>query len=136
MKKKYKDDKIFIITTVSITIFIIIFMYIINFKYNEYKLLTGIAVDRDKLKFILDSKNIKTLQKNSYLYLDNKKIKYNILSTNRNVVKKDDINYHEVIIKINTFNYEEYLNVSIFIGNKRIINLFKNIWKEKNGKTR
>lgn len=134
MKNNYADENIFILAVLFFLMSCICLISICKLEYKEYKVITGIVHDNDKIKLFLDKSDSRLIQQNKYIYLDGKKEKYLVLAINRDVFKKESKKYNEVIIEIQLDKkivVGEYINLSIFEHNRRIYNIFKNIWKER-----
>ena len=86
--------------------------------------------------FIINDKDMKILYKNKYLYFNGKRIKYSIEKITKDVIKKDNNKYNEVLINFK-FSKKKYkdndvINISVRNEKEPIINMFKIIWKGEN----
>ena len=134
MKKNYEDEAIFIIVTILLVTLFIITISFNSLKYYKYKVLIGTVIDNDKVKFVLNDKDTKLLQRTNYLYLSGKLKKYKKLVTTRGILNKDNKNYNELIIRltISEKNIKDgFVNISVLEQKESVFILFKNIWKEK-----
>lgn len=120
---------IFIILLIILEIVFLIFLY--NTKIYNYELLNGVVIKDDLVLLIVSEKENNLLNKNSYLYLNSKKIKYKVFEDRGFVLKRDNEKYKEVILEFK-FNKKYKANDSMQIilkkDKKRIIEIFKIIW--------
>lgn len=120
---------IFIILLIILEIVFLIFLY--NTKIYNYELLNGVVIKDDLVLLIVSEKENNLLNKNSYLYLNSKKIKYKVFEDRGFVLKRDNEKYKEVILEFK-FNKKYKTNDSLQIilkkDKKRIIEIFKIIW--------
>ena len=120
---------IFIILLIILEIVFLIFLY--NTKIYNYELLNGVVIKDDLVLLIVSEKENNLLNKNSYLYLNSKKIKYKVFEDRGFVLKRDNEKYKEVILEFK-FNKKYKTNDSLQIilkkDKKRIIEIFKFIW--------
>ena len=120
---------IFIILLIILEIVFLIFLY--NTKIYNYELLNGVVIKDDLVLLIVSEKENNLLNKNSYLYLNSKKIKYKVFEDRGFVLKRDYEKYKEVILEFK-FNKKYKTNDSLQIilkkDKKRIIEIFKIIW--------
>ena len=120
---------IFIILLIILEIIFLIFLY--NTKIYNYELLNGVVIKDDLVLLIVSEKENNLLNKNSYLYLNSKKIKYKVFEDRGFVLKRDNEKYKEVILEFK-FNKKYKANDSMQIilkkDKKRIIEIFKIIW--------
>ena len=120
---------IFIILLIILEIVFLIFLY--NTKIYNYELLNGVVIKDDLVLLIVSEKENNLLNKNSYLYLNSKKIKYKVFEDRGFVLKRDNEKYKEVIFEFK-FNKKYKANDSMQIilkkDKKRIIEIFKIIW--------
>ena len=83
--------------------------------------------------FIINNNEMNILYKNRYLYFNGKRIKFSIEKITKDVIKKDNNKYNEVLINFK-FSKKKYkdndvINISIRNEKEPIINMFKIIWK-------
>ena len=83
--------------------------------------------------FIINDKDMKILYKNKYLYFNGKRIKYSIEKITKDVIKKDNNKYNEVLLRFK-FSKKKYkdndvIDISIRRDKESIIKMFKIIWR-------
>ena len=83
--------------------------------------------------FIINNEDMDILYKNNYLYFNSKKIKYSLEKITKDVIKKDNNKFNEVLITFNFSNKKykdnDVINISVRCNKEPIINMFKTIWK-------
>lgn len=91
--------------------FITVFVLIINnnFKLNDYYQINGIVKERH-LSILVPFEKVNTICQNNYVYIDEYKYKYKIVSINEEVIRDVTGIYQEVLIEVN-------LNDKNFIDN-------------------
>ena len=134
---KYERFGIIIFLIIVLIVFEIVFIIsIINNKNELYVSYSGIVMKNNRGLFIINNDDMNIIYKNRYLYFKGKKIKYSIEKITKNVIKKDNNKYNEVII-IFKFSKKKYkdndvINISIRNEKEPIISMFKIIWKGEN----
>ncbi len=135
--KKYEKFSLSIFLVIVLIIFEIIFIInIIKNKNELYISYSGVVAKSNIGLFIVNDDEMNIIYKNRYLYFNGRKIKYSIEKITRNVIKKDNKKYNEVLINFQ-FSKKKYKDsdvISISIRNDKepIINMFKIIWKGDN----
>lgn len=91
--------------------FITVFVLIINnnFKLNDYYQINGIVKEKN-LSILVPFERVNTICQNNYVYIDEYKYKYQIVSINEEVIRDVTGIYQEVLIEVN-------LNDKNFIDN-------------------
>ena len=131
---KYERFSIIIFLIIILLIFEIIFIISIFNKKNElYISYSGVVMKSNLGVFIINNNEMNILYKNRYLYFNGKRIKYSIEKITKDVIKKDNSKYNEVVINFK-FSKKKYkdndvINISIRNEKEPIINMFKIIWK-------
>lgn len=134
---KYERFGIIIFLIIVLIVFEIVFIIsIINNKNELYVSYSGIVMKNNRGLFIINNDDMNIIYKNRYLYFKGKKIKYSIEKITKNVIKKDNNKYNEVIINFK-FSKKKYkdndvINISIRNEKEPIISMFKIIWKGEN----
>lgn len=133
MKVRNYEKKEFIIF-LSILIFIIeiiFFIVLFNTKDNKYIKVSSIVI-KDNLVLVVVSKNTrKTIYSNKVLYLNDSLKKYKIVEDRGVVLKKNNKNYYELVLKVNFKNKKvnDILELVIKYKKFRLIEIFKLIWE-------
>ena len=134
MKKNYeKIGLIIFVVFIFIFIEIIVISVFYSKKYRNYKVLSTIVVTSNYTKSYLDSNDYKMIRSGNYLYLDNKKMKYEIIDVKKNVLKQQDKWYHEVLLKIkypNNYNYNDTITISVYNRKEFLFNIFRKCWED------
>lgn len=134
MKKNY--EKFSLITFIVFIFIFIEFVIISTFyskKYRDYKVLNMIVVTSNYTKAYLDTKNYDLIKSNKYLYVDNKRLRYEIIDVNRNILKQNKKWYHEVLFKIKLpkkYKDNDTVIISIYSHKEFLFNIFKKCWED------
>ena len=130
-----KQGLIIFILIILITIEIISFIVLYNYKVYKYKKLTGIITNNNIVTLIVDKEEKKLLYKNKKIYLNNKLLEYKILEDKGYITKKDNIKYYEILINIKTpknNKSSDYVELSIKNKKINILKLLKKIGEGDN----
>ena len=131
---KYERFGLLIFFIIILILFEIIFIINIMREKNElYISFSGVVMKNNIGLFIVNDKDMKILYKNKYLYFNGKRIKYSIEKITKDVIKKDNNKYNEVLINFN-FSKKKYkdndvIDISIRRDKESIIKMFKIIWR-------
>ena len=88
MKKSYEKFRlIFFIVVIFILFEIVTVGTFYSKKYRDYKILNTIVITGNYTKSYLDSKEYNLVKSNNYLYIDDKKTKYEIVDVKKNGCK-------------------------------------------------
>lgn len=135
MKKNYEKNQLIItMTFLFIVIFIILLINLFKHRYRTYKNINSIVVTENYLELIINSNDLKLLNSSNYLYIDNKKKKREIISIEKDVLKRDNITYHDVIIRVkfpNKYKDNDYVKLTIYDKKEKLFSIFKSCWKEE-----
>ena len=125
----------FVIFLIVILIFfeIIFIINIIRLKNELYVNYSGVVMKNNIGLFIIDNDEMKIIYKNKYLYFNGNKIKYSIERITKDVIKKDNKKYNEVLLNFKFSNKKykdnDVIDISIRSDREPIIEMFKIIWK-------
>ena len=134
---KYERFGLIIFLVIILIIFEIIFIIsIVRCKNELYISYSGFVMKSNLGLFIINNEDMNVLYKNKFLYFNGKKISYSIEKITKDVIKKDNNKYNEVLINFN-FSKKKYkdndvINISVRNEKEPIINMFKIIWKGEN----
>ncbi len=135
MKKNYEKNQLIItMTFLFIVIFIILLINLFKHRYRTYKNINSIVVTENYLELIINSNDLKLLNSSNYLYIDNKKKKREIISIEKDVLKRNNITYHDVIIRVkfpNKYKDNDYVKLTIYDKKEKLFSIFKSCWKEE-----
>ena len=133
MKKNYEKNQLVIsISFIFIILCFIFLVHIFTYKYRSYKIIDSVLISENYLKLIITNKDLKTMKKSKYLFIDNKKSPMEITNIERNVLRRK-VYYHEIIIRTkvpNKYHDGDYIKVTIYEEKKRMLHIFKSCWKE------
>ena len=131
---RYERFGLLIFLIIILILFEIIFIVNIMREENEiYISFSGVFMKNNIGLFIINDKDMKILYKNKYLYFNGKRIKYSIEKITKDVIKKDNNKYNEVLLRFK-FSKKKYkdndvIDISIRRDKESIIKMFKIIWR-------
>lgn len=134
MKNYKKYQMLFTISFVYIIVFMFFISYLYNNSYVKYTKINGIYILDDIIEIVVDKKSLLNLEKNKYIYLNSKKKKIKIISIDKNVYKKNNKYYHQILLKIKGITENTKLNISIFNKKEKLLDMLLKCWKEDNEK--
>lgn len=134
---KYERFGLIIFFIIILVVFEILFIVNIFKEKNElYMSFSGVVVKNNIGMFIINNEDMDIIYKNKYLYFNGKRIKYSIEKITKDVIKKDNDKYNEVLLrfKFSKKNYKDndVIDISIRMDKEPIIKMFKIIWKGDN----
>jgi len=134
---KYERFSIIIFFIIVLIVFEIIFIVSIIKNKNEiYVNYSGVVMKNNLGVFIINNDQMNIIYKNRYLYFNGKRTKYSIEKITKNVIKKDNKKYNEVVLNFkfskNKYKDSDVIDISIRNNKEPIINMFKIIWKGEN----
>ncbi|MBR5370422.1 MAG: hypothetical protein IK137_03875 [Bacilli bacterium] len=134
--RNYEKQVIIIfILIILITIEILSFIVLYNYKVYKYKKLTGIISNNNIVTLIIDKNDKELLYKNKKIYLNNKLLEYKILENKGYITKKDNTKYYEILINVKTPKNKkssDYVELSIKNKKINILKLLKKIGEGDN----
>ena len=98
MRKYKKYRLLFFFNFLTIILFLVTVIYFSINKYNEYIKLNAVYVLDNTIKTIVEEKELKIIEKNKYVYLNSKKYKVEIISISKNIYRKKNKIYHELLL--------------------------------------
>ena len=131
---RYERFGLLIFFIIILILFEVIFIINIMREKNEiYISFSGVVMKNNIGLFIVNDKDMKILYKNKYLYFNGKRIKYSIEKITKDVIKKDNNKYNEVLLRFK-FSKKKYkdndvIDISIRRDKESIIKMFKIIWR-------
>jgi hypothetical protein len=87
-----------------------------SFRYQKY---SGVVTNNNELVLLVTKKEKKLLYQNSYAYVNDKKRKYEVIEDKGFIMKKNNIKYDEIIIKIKKLNQKVNDTAIFSIKNKK-----------------
>ncbi len=133
MKKNYEYNGL-LVFVILLYILVVIFVILTYFTktYRSYNLISVIVVTDNYVKTYVDNKTFKKLKSTSRFYIDDKIYDYEIIEIEKNVMKRKNINYHEVLLKTkfpNKYKDNDSIDVSIYGNKKKVYSMFKKCWE-------
>ena len=134
MKVRNYEKKILInfllifLVLLEIIVFILCFIY----KMNVYENISGIVLKDDLVVLIVNNGTKKNIYKTTLLYLNNKKIKYEIVEDRGYILKRNKEEYSEILISFKfdkNYKVNDSLQLMLKKEKIRIIEIFKIIWE-------
>lgn len=113
-------------------LFLLIFISIRIQVIRNYSSISSVVSSKNQVMVILTDDELSWLYRNSYLYVDGKKKKYSIDRVQKNVIKRNNLVYHQVFLSLPISNhYEENDSVSLYIYQDSLSfwSLFFRVWK-------
>ena len=124
--KNYNYEKIFIYNFIFLIISLIFLINVLNKKIPSYEVVKGELVINKIYSIFVDNNTLKQLQKNPYVYVDNNKIKVEVIETYKNYYK----NYNKVLIKCDIKKEKKELDISIYKKKKTFLKIFIECWED------
>jgi len=121
-----------ILIFILVTLELLFIMFLINYKFYTYKNMTCIVMNKNICLLVIEKNDKKILYKNSSLSLNDKKIKYKIITDDNVVITKGEDKYYEVTIKFKfnkNYKTNDTLNLVFNDEKEEIIKIFNIIWE-------
>lgn len=135
MKKNYeKKQLLYFIIIVFLFFQMIICSLYLKEEYRTYKSISAIVITDHYIKTYVDNQSLQKLKQSKYFYVDNKRLKYEIINIEKNVLKKDKTSFHEVMIKFQIpkkYKDNDTFRISIYSNKKKIYTIFKKSWESE-----
>ncbi len=135
MKKKYeKDETIIIISWIFIFIVIVVGWILLNKEIYVYKKFAGILYTDTALEVTLNKSDTKLIQRNSKIFVENNLKKINIIRVEKDVLKRNNVQYNKVFLDIGKGNGKtgDVVEFSMIEKRVKVANIFKIIWDGDN----
>ncbi len=135
MKLKNYENRFafYILVLLFLISFLIFISYLIFNRHFCYKTYTGI-VSNKSVVIMIENSEIKYFYQNATLINEAKKKKFTIKKIYKNILKKDKVNYTQVIIEFKLpkeTKDNDVVGISLRKEKERLINIFKIITKEE-----
>lgn len=135
MKKNYeKKELLYFMIIVFLFFQMIICSLYLKEEYRTYKSISAIVITDYYIKTYVDNQSLQKLKQSKYFYVDNKRLKYEIINIEKNVLKKDEVSFHEVMIKFQIpkkYKDNDTFRISIYSDKKEIYTMFKKCWESE-----
>lgn len=135
MKKKYENNQNLIIIS---WLFLIIALWssltVLNKEIYIYKKISGVLYTDSAMEAVISREDTKLLQKNKYVFINNKKMKIKIVQVNENILRRNKTSYNQVFINIGekVGSVGEVVSVTAVTKRIKVANIFKIIWEGDN----
>lgn len=132
MNDSYKKVKLLYL--IGSFILIILFSCIVilfNKKIIKYRVFDGIVFSDSLVVLMVDSNDLDLFYTNSYVFINNKKIKFELYKVDKDILKRDNKYYSEIYLKMDFNKYKENDVLKISILDEKIYSyrLFDVIWR-------
>lgn len=132
---RYESYNLFVFLSIILIFLEIVFLfYLVNKKIVLYQKMQGVIEGENRVSFLVDKKELRYFYNNKTIYVDDVKSRFKIIEVNNNVLKKDNVTYHEVLIEVkisSKYKINDILEISILNKKVKIISMFKIIWEEE-----
>ncbi len=118
---------VFLLTVVEILFFVLLYVQ----KMAVYENFQAVVRKDDVVTLVVDQEQLMLFRKNDYMYVNDRRVKFSVIKTLRNVLERKNIKYHEIYIKFSFDNKKENDVIDISIEKEKIrgIEIFKVIMK-------
>ena len=118
---------VFLLTVVEILFFVLLYVQ----KMAVYENFQAVVRKDDVVTLVVDQEQLMLFRKNEYMYVNDRRVKFSVIKTLRNVLERKKIKYHEIYIKFSFDNKKENDVIDISIEKEKIrgIEIFKVIMK-------
>ena len=132
MKKVNYENEVVILISIFIFFLGIIGLTFLAFtkKINTYCLLPGIIKEDGLVEVMVNQKQLKLLYANKVLFVDDVRLKFDIVKVNKDILVKNKDKYSLVIIKTKVLGKKKDV-VNLILCNKRVklYKMFEMVWK-------
>lgn len=122
---KYIDSEIILTRKIKYFVYVYILIIIIItlslitmsmiFNYKLYYKVKAIVTEDNYLKVYMPLDDIKYILKNDYLFIDNKKYKYNIKEINKEYLTDNKVTYQAITLELSLPSEYKYHNLTLDI---------------------
>ena len=130
MNRSFCNNKVIYIMLFIITIFFICNLSIL-FRRNIYlyKNYSG-AYSNKYIGVFVSKKELEFFYRNSFIFIDGEKVKYEIVSIDDDILKRKGVFYSYILLDVNNL-FEEGEVIVFSILDRKIVNykIFKSIWR-------
>lgn len=118
---------VFLLTVVEV----LFFVWLCVQKIAVYENFQAVVRKDDVVTLVVDQKQLMLFRKNEYMYVNDRRVKFSVIKTLRNVLERKKIKYHEIYIKFSFDNKKENDVIDISVEKEKIrgIEIFKVIMK-------
>lgn len=107
---------------------------VLNKEIYIYKKISGVLYTDSAMEVVISREDTKLLQKNKYVFINNKKMKIKIVQVNENILRRNKTSYNQVFINIGekVGSVGEVVSVTAVTKRIKVANIFKIIWEGDN----
>jgi len=135
MKLKNFEKKQGILWLVFFTSIGNIFLFFVtNFiKINQYYITSAIIRNDNLLEVMINEKELPIVYKNSFFYIDQKKVHFQIYEVISDVYTQDNISYYTILLQCNISSKKlkdkDIVSLVLLDKRKKLYKIFETIWK-------
>lgn len=131
LKKYERKGTIFLAVFLLTVAEILFFVWLCVQKIAVYENFQAVVRKDDVVTLVVDQKQLMLFRKNEYMYVNDRRVKFSVIKTLRNVLERKKIKYHEIYIKFSFDNKKENDVIDISVEKEKIrgIEIFKIIMK-------
>ena len=132
MKKRYESFESIVLFSTLILVLIFISIFFINQKrLITYKIFSAVYYDKNIIVLLVSNDEFYLFFKNKKLFIDSKKISFEIDKIDKDILKRKGSIYSSIYIKTNISNMykiNDVIEVSIMDKKINTFNMFRIIW--------
>lgn len=132
MKKRYESFESIVLFSTLILFLIFISIFFINQKrLITYKIFSAVYYDKNIIVLVVSNDELDLFFKNKKLFIDSKKISFEIDKIDKDILKRKGSIYSSIYIKTNISNMykiNDVIEVSIMDKKINTFNMFRIIW--------
>lgn len=132
MKKRYESFESIVLFSTLILFLIFISIFFINQKrLITYKIFNAVYYDKNIIVLVVSNDELDLFFKNKKLFIDSKKISFEIDKIDKDILKRKGSIYSSIYIKTNISNMykiNDVIEVSIMDKKINTFNMFRIIW--------
>lgn len=134
MKKIYEKDQLLLSSIFLFLIIEVLFSFLFLFRnFRTFQTFQGVVISESYIKSYLDSKALKQILSIQTIFIDNKKVSYEIIEIQKKVLRKNKKWYHEVLIRCKfsrKYHENDTLMITYQTKKEKIYTIFRSCWKE------
>lgn len=131
--RNYEKQELVILIIIIVFLLELVFFTIIFLKKEySYKKMTGIVLKEEVVIIVVSKAERKIIYKNHFLYLNDKKLEYEILEDRGAIITKGNTKYYEILLGFKfpkKYKVNDILELSIKEKKHKVIEMFKIIWE-------
>lgn len=132
MKKRYESFESVVLFSTLILFLIFVSIFFINQKrLITYKIFSAVYYDKNIIVLVVSNDELDLFFKNKKLFIDSKKISFEIDKIDKDILKRKGSIYSSIYIKTNISNMykiNDVIEVSIMDKKINTFNMFRIIW--------